>query len=67
MDIKTQGIERGIRILNQVLDTFNSCVDTLIAEIRRINTENPDRLMAENKTKRVIQKWFKHCGRLPRG
>jgi len=53
--------------LNQVLDTFNHCVDDLIAEIRRINTENPDPLMAENKTKRVIQKWFKYGGRLPRG
>jgi len=53
--------------LNQVLDTFNHCVDDLIAEIRRINIENPDPLMAENKTKRVIQKWFKHGGRLPRG
>ena len=67
MDYNPQGIERGTWILNQVLDTFNSCVDVLIAEIRKINIENQDREMAELKTKRMIQKWFKHGGRIPRG
>ena len=47
-----------------VMDSFISCVDDLTNKIRAITDENPDPVMAANKTKRIITKWFNHAGRL---
>lgn len=52
--------------LPRVMDSFNKYVDDLIKEIRFIIDTNPDPEMAANKTKRVIQYWFKSCGKVKR-
>lgn len=47
-----------------VMDSFNHYVDDLISRIRKINEENDDPEMIAVKTKRLIQKWFQHSGKL---
>lgn len=47
-----------------VMESFNKCVEVLIAEIRVIERDNPDQLMAANKTHRLITKWFNHGGKI---
>ena len=57
LDIPTQ---------KQIMDAFNQRVDVLIKEIRRVTDENTDPQMVSIKTKRLIDKWFKHGGKIPR-
>lgn len=44
--------------------SFNHYVDDLIIHIRKITEDNPDPEMAANKTKRLIDTWFKNGGKL---
>lgn len=46
------------------MESFNYYVDDLIKHIRKITDENPDPQMAANKTKRIIDKWFRSGGKL---
>ena len=49
-----------------IMEAFNQRIDVLINEIRRVNDENTDPQMVSIKTKRLIDKWFKHGGKIPR-
>ena len=49
-----------------IMEAFNQRVDVLIKEIRRVNDENTDPQMISIKTKRLIDKWFKHGGKIHR-
>jgi hypothetical protein len=51
---------------NQILKAFNERVDLLMNEIRKIYDTNDDPQMISVKTTRLIQKWFKHGGKLPK-
>lgn len=48
----------------RIMESFNHYVDDLIIAIRKITDENPDPQMAANKTKRIIDHWFKKGGRI---
>ena len=48
----------------RIMESFNHYVDDLIINIRKITDENPDPQMAANKTKRIIDYWFSHGGKL---
>lgn len=48
----------------RILESFNHYVDDLITQIRIITKENPDPQMAANKTKRLIDKWFRSGGKI---
>lgn len=50
----------------RIMESFNHYVDDLIVHIRKITDENPDPQMAANKTKRIIDYWFAHGGKLKR-
>ena len=72
MEKYIQGIIRGSSLKQstdyitqkRILESFNHYVDDLITHIRQITDENPDPQMAANKTKRIIDKWFKHGGKI---
>ena len=50
---------------NQVMSSFNKCVDDLISQILIVTKENShDPEMQGLKTKRLIQKWFRNAGKL---